>query len=119
MKTATGRRSAKIFTQWGLLAVTGLLAGCLLLVPSQPTELKLHNSCPFPLLVVVIYDSSVQKNVKMDAGDTQSLQATHDDHAESLTVERNGEVLYTYSLSPQHEILTYLLTPTGVTIKGQ
>jgi hypothetical protein len=102
-----------------MLATTFLLAGCtLMLLNNQPREFSLKNKCPFPVLVVITYESGVERNVNLDAGDKEGQTTMENDPADSLKVIRDGNELYTFSLVRDRGILTYDLNPTGVTIQG-
>ena len=87
-----------------------------MMLSSQPREFSLRNKCPFPVLVVITYDSGIQREVRLDAGDKEGQTAQGGDPADTLKVFQGGNALYTFTLPRDRGPLTYNLTSTGVTI---
>lgn len=114
------RRTANFITSCAMLAATFFFSGCLLMMAdSQPREFSLKNKCPFPVLVIITYDSGIERNVNLDAGDKEGQTAMESDQADTFRVLKNGTVLYSFNILRDSGVLTYNLSPTGVTIQGK
>jgi hypothetical protein len=113
-------RIANRITSCVILATTFFFSGCFLLaVDNHPTEFSLKNKCPFPVLVIITYDSGIERNVQLDAGDKEGQTAFDSDPADSFVVLKNGTVLYSFNILRDRGVLTYILSPTGASIQSK